>query len=163
MQQDEIKLRIERSAEQNKQRIKKMQTVNQMVESLQNEARAKLHDMVVNDKAKYKDLLRKSILQSLIKLMEVNVTLRCRKSDLGLVKDVLEDAIQQYRKMMSTEVKAFEGKDVPCKVKIDEKNFLPEYSEEAGVESCMGGVVLHARKGKIVCSNTLDERMQLCY
>lgn len=65
--------------------------------------------------------------------------------------------------MMQTEVKAFEGRDVPCKVKIDEKNFLPEYSEEAGVESCLGGVLLHARKGKIVCSNTLDDRMQLCY
>jgi hypothetical protein len=27
----------------------------------------------------------------------------------------------------------------------------------------MGGLLTHARKGRIVCSNTLDERLALCY
>ena len=27
----------------------------------------------------------------------------------------------------------------------------------------MGGIVLHAKKGRIVCSNTIDERLQLVY
>ncbi len=27
----------------------------------------------------------------------------------------------------------------------------------------MGGIVLHTRKGRIVCSNTIDERLQLVY
>ena len=27
----------------------------------------------------------------------------------------------------------------------------------------MGGIVMHAKKGRIVCSNTLDDRLGLCY
>jgi hypothetical protein len=27
----------------------------------------------------------------------------------------------------------------------------------------MGGILMHARRGRIVCSNTLDERLQLVY
>ena len=27
----------------------------------------------------------------------------------------------------------------------------------------MGGFMCHAKKGRIVCSNTLDDRLQLCY
>jgi len=27
----------------------------------------------------------------------------------------------------------------------------------------MGGILMHAKKGRIVCSNTLDDRLQLCY
>jgi hypothetical protein len=27
----------------------------------------------------------------------------------------------------------------------------------------MGGIMLHARKGRIVCTNTIDERLQLVY
>ena len=43
--------------------------------------------------------------------------------------------------------------------------FLPEFieSSENPLDSCMGGILLHARKGRIVCSNTLDERLQLVY
>jgi len=42
---------------------------------------------------------------------------------------------------------------------IDNNKFLPEYDETEGAESCMGGIVLHAKKGRIVCSNTIDERL----
>lgn len=27
----------------------------------------------------------------------------------------------------------------------------------------MGGILLHAKKGRIVCTNTIDERLQLVY
>jgi vacuolar-type H+-ATPase subunit E/Vma4 len=40
---------------------------------------------------------------------------------------------------------------------------LAEYDETEGADSCMGGIMLHARKGRIVCKNTLDERLQLVY
>ena len=62
-----------------------MQQVNTMVEGLYNDARHKMVNMVQNDKATYKKLLEQLILQSLIKMMEVNVQMRVRKSDLSLV------------------------------------------------------------------------------
>jgi V-type H+-transporting ATPase subunit E len=44
LQQDEIKLRIQKSAEQNAIRIQKMRTVNQLVEKLYKEAKHKMLD-----------------------------------------------------------------------------------------------------------------------
>jgi V-type H+-transporting ATPase subunit E len=64
---------------------------------------------------------------------------------------------------MKEEVKAIKGQDFPCKVTIDKHRYLPEYFENEATESCMGGIVLHVRKGKIVCANTLDERLALVY
>ena len=48
---------------------------------------------------------------------------------------------------------------------LDNNKFLPEFNEksENPTESCMGGILMHARQGRIVCSNTLDERLQLVY
>lgn len=64
---------------------------------------------------------------------------------------------------MKREVKIFENIDVPLKLKVDTDKFLPEFDDTEGAESCMGGVVLHTRRGRIVCSNTIDERLQLVY
>ena len=64
---------------------------------------------------------------------------------------------------MKKEVRAFKDRDVPCKVVFDQSRYLPEYDETEGAESCMGGVLLHARKGRILCSNTIDDRLILCY
>jgi len=60
-------------------------------------------------------------------------------------------------------VKVFKDREVPIKIIVDENKFLAEYDENEGAESSMGGVVLHCRKGRIVCSNTLDDRLQLVY
>ena len=64
---------------------------------------------------------------------------------------------------MKKEVKVFKDREVPCKVEHDKTKYLPEYNEQEGVDSCMGGFLTHARKGRIVCSNTLDDRLALCY
>lgn len=95
--------------------------------------------------------------------MEPEVNVRCRKSDLESVKKVADAAVDEYKKLMKKEVKIFKDREVPCKLVIDENKFLPEFKEDEGVESCMGGIVLHTRKGRIVCSNTLDDRLQLVY
>lgn len=95
--------------------------------------------------------------------MEPEVNIRCRKSDLDLVKKVIEPAAEEYKKLMKKEVKVFKDREVPIKINIDENKFLPEFDENEGAESCMGGIILHTRKGRIVCANTLDDRLQLVY
>lgn len=95
--------------------------------------------------------------------MEAEVNIRCRKSDYDLVKSVVDSATEEYKKLMKKEVKAFKDRDVPIKVVLDQGKHLPEYDENEGAESCMGGLVLHCKKGRIVCSNTLDDRLQLVY
>jgi len=95
--------------------------------------------------------------------MEPEVAIRCRKSDVTLVQDVIEAASTDYKAIMKKEVKFFKNKDVPCKVEIDHTKYLPEFDPNEVNESCMGGILFHCRKGRIVCTNTLDERLVLCY
>ena len=89
--------------------------------------------------------------------------MRCRKEDEGLVSDIIGEAVEEYKALMKKEVKMFANREVPCNVKIDTSRYLPPYNEQEGAESCMGGILLHTRKGRIVCSNTLDERLSLVY
>lgn len=65
---------------------------------------------------------------------------------------------------MLSQVKALEGKDdIPCTVTIDSKKFLPEYNAEDPTNSCLGGFVMYARKNRIVCSQTLDDRLEMTF
>ncbi len=59
---DEIRLKIQKSAEQNAARIEKMKTVNQLVEKLYKEAK---HKMVqkIGDHSSYKELLKNLLIQ----------------------------------------------------------------------------------------------------
>lgn len=57
--------------------------------------------------------------------------LRVRKSDLELIKGQIDEAVKTYKGMMLKQVVAFKNKtDIPCKVTIDDKNFLPEWNEK---------------------------------
>jgi vacuolar-type H+-ATPase subunit E/Vma4 len=91
--------------------------------------------------------------------MEAEVHVRCRKSDFETILEVAAAAADEYKKLLKAEVRLFRDRDVPLKLIIDKDKFLPEYDEVEGAESCMGGIVLHAKKGRIVCSNTIDERL----
>lgn len=161
LEQDKIKLKIQRSATENNARIQKMRTVNALIEKLFHDAKAKMVAKQLADPASYRELVKNLIVQGLIKLMEAEVHIRCRKSDLKIVQEVQQQAAEEYKGLMKSEVKFFHDKDVPIKLVIETTKFLPEYDDTEGAESCMGGIVLHARKGRIVCTNTLDERLQL--
>lgn len=95
--------------------------------------------------------------------MEPEVFLRCRKSDETLVQSVLEQAVKEYQVLMSKEVKMLKGREPPCKLSLDEGKYLPEYNENEASESCIGGILAHCKKGRILCSNTFDARLALCY
>lgn len=65
---------------------------------------------------------------------------------------------------MLSQVKALEGKDdIPCEVTVDQTRFLPEYNENDPTNSCLGGFVMYARKNRIVCSQTLDDRLAMTF
>lgn len=65
---------------------------------------------------------------------------------------------------MLAEVKDLSAKkDIPCSVTIDDGNFLPEWNEKDQKNSCLGGFVIYCKKNRIVCSQTLDDRMALVY
>lgn len=59
--------------------------------------------------------------------MEAEVSVRCRKSDEKIVLEVVDEAIEEYKKIMKQEVKAFKDREVPAKINLDRSKFLPEY------------------------------------
>ena len=95
--------------------------------------------------------------------MEPEVHIRCRRSDHALVEKVLTQAVDEYKALMKREVPRLKDKEIPLTLILDSKKFLPEFNEksENPLDSCMGGILMHARMGRIVCTNTLDERLQL--
>lgn len=97
--------------------------------------------------------------------MEPEVHVRCRKSDYPIVEKIIAQATEEYKTLMKAEVKSLKNKDFPLTLILDSKKFLPEFKEASQnpADSCMGGIMMHARLGRIVCTNTLDERLQLVY
>lgn len=71
-------LKIEKSKNQNKERIHRMRRTNELVESLQAEAGVQMAQRLANNEGEYSELLKNLLVQGLIKLIEPKVTLRCR-------------------------------------------------------------------------------------
>lgn len=141
-----------------------MRMINELVEGLQTEAKLKMHEKMSKDAAAYKKLLKQLLIQGLIRLIEPDVTLRCRKSDVAHVEAIIDDAIKEYKKLMLTQVKALAGReDIPCKVKVDKEHFLPEWNADDKLNSCLGGFVMYCKKNRITCSQTLDDRIAMTY
>lgn len=112
---------------------------------------------LAQDKGAYKPLLVDLLVQSFGKLGESKMLVRVREADEALVKEVLSAAIDKYAKK----------NDVPKpEVRIDTNHYLApppngKHSDEAA--SCSGGVVVTTADRSIVCSNTLDERLDIVY
>lgn len=109
-------------------------------------------------------MLEDLLVQGLIKMMEGNLYVRCRQDDVAIIEEVKPSAIKTYRELIIKEVKRFEGmnaNDIPCNIIID-KTYLEsvEVNETGGI---IGGFKLYGKKGRIVCSQTIDDRIDLCF
>ena len=163
LEQEGVEMKIKKSKAMNTQRIKKMVERNRWAEEAYKESQLILHERMTNNPEEYKKILKDLIVQALIKLMETQVKVICRESDEDLVNEVLEDAAQSYKDLMKENVLMLKGVEPPLNVIIDPKKYLPEYNPNNPANSCSGGIKVHARKGRIVISNTLDDRLTLCY
>ena len=157
-------LKIEKSKKANKERITRMKRTNELVESLQSEAGVAMAQRLTNNRDDYANLLKNLLVQGLIKLIEPKITLRCRQSDVDVLSGIVDEAVQEYKTSMLEQVAALEGKDdIPCVVTVDDTNFLPEFNAQDPTNSCLGGFVMYARKNRIVCSQTLDDRLAMTF
>ncbi|KAA8520909.1 hypothetical protein F0562_011582 [Nyssa sinensis] len=168
--QVEVRKKIEYSMQLNSSRIKVLEAQDDLVSSMKEAASKELlhvsHDHnfieaamellhVSYDHDAYKMLLKDLIVQSLLRLKEPAVLLRCRKEDLHLVESVLDSAKEEYAK--KTNVHRPE-------IIVDNVHLPPAPSHHhAHGPFCSGGVVLASRDGKIVCENTLDARLDVVF
>ncbi|KAG2304017.1 hypothetical protein Bca52824_032668 [Brassica carinata] len=99
------------STQLNASRIKYLQAQDDVVTSMKDSA-AKDLLRVSSDKNAYKKLLKALVVESLLRLKEQSVLLRCREMDKKVVESIIEDAKKQYA----------DKANVPSpKITIDEK------------------------------------------
>ena len=97
----------------------------------------------------YKNIMTALIVQGALMLLEPEVTIRCRKEDMALVKSILEDAQNMYANEIKTQTA---GVVRSVKFVLDESNPLL---------NVLGGVVVQTSGGAIRVDNTLDTRLGL--
>ncbi|KAJ8753947.1 hypothetical protein K2173_000201 [Erythroxylum novogranatense] len=153
--QVEVRRKIEYSMQLNESRIKVLQAQDEAVNAMKESATAQLL-RVCEDKNVYKKLLKLLIVQSLLRLKEPAVLLRCREADRNLVESVVEEAKKEYADKLKVQ---------PPKLSIDKQVYLPPApsSSDSHAPYCSGGVVLASQDGKIVCENTLDARLDVLF
>ncbi|KAL6841422.1 hypothetical protein ACP4OV_028940 [Aristida adscensionis] len=153
--QVDVRRKIEYSTELNAARIKVLQAQDDVVAGMKSSAAGELA-RVTKDVSAYKKVLKALIVQSLLRLREPSLVLRCREADRGLVEAVLEAAKKEYAEKAKV--------NLP-KVIIDGKVYLPpaKLAGDAHGPSCSGGVVVASQDGKIVCENTLDARLEVSF
>jgi len=86
---------IEKSTKLNASRLSKMAARQDVAMKVKEDAKQQLKKKLGN-KDQYKEILKKQIIQGLIKMMEKEVQIRCKEADLNLVEAVLSDATKDF-------------------------------------------------------------------
>ncbi|KAG8803217.1 V-ATPase V1 sector subunit E [Serendipita sp. 411] len=136
----ETALKIAQSTQTNRSRLRLLQAREQYLGELFNAAREELLTLS-KDEGRYVQLLEDTITQSLLQLMEADVTVHSRPQDTGVVQRAVESASGRYKDVS--------GRKVNVQV------------EGSLSKDCAGGVRLIAAGTKIMVDNTLDERLKL--
>ncbi|KAK9668361.1 hypothetical protein RND81_13G055100 [Saponaria officinalis] len=138
----------------NASRIKVLQAQDDLVNSMKESASKELL-RVSGHHHNYRELLKELIVQSLLRLKEPALLMRCRKDDVHHVHHVLHSAKEEYTEK--------DGVHTP-EVIVDSIHLppAPSHHDTHGL-SCSGGVVLASRDGKIVFENTLDSRLDVAF
>lgn len=148
----EVQARIAKSTAVGDARVKKMRLRDELLKQLVDEAKAEVAK--VASSPAYPELVKQLIVQALIKIEENDVVVQCRKCDVALCEAQVAGAAQAYAAIIKKET----GEVVKVQIKVNKKEekHLPDHA-------CCGGVTVTACSARIVCDNTLDARIALCY
>jgi len=154
----ETQRRIQRSIILAEVRVRKMQKREELVQKVKALALSQVTQAVKTDQKAYETLLKKLLIQGLIKLNESQLEVQCREIDVRTVERILEPAAREYEQMILEAC----GEKVSVKVTVAKKS-LPGPDIGDGTPSCAGGIKISAREGKIVCDNTLNSRLEIAF
>lgn len=154
----EVERAIARSTAVNKARLKKMAARAQVLTEVVQLTRKRLCELSTNASV-YEPLLVDLLTQSMIKLLEPTVIVRCRQSDLEVVESAIPKAVKKFKEILHKEC----GVSMNVEARIDRENFLypAPTSMEQNSRYCSGGIVVTNLDGKVTCNNTLDARLDL--
>jgi len=139
--QIELQKKIQSSNLLNQARLKVLRARDDHIQTILEESRRRLGD-VTQDQKRYNGLMRNVILEGLMNLLEPVVLIKCRKVDLSIVQNLVDDCLHEYKKQSGRE----------CKVYVDEADHL------GGDTS--GGIIIQSGNGKIRMRSTLETRLE---
>ena len=90
----------------------------------------------------------------MIKFLEPEILLKCRKEDMKLLEELVPECEKEYAEIMLRET----DQEYNTKLTMVEGEYL---TNELGGEC--GGIIMMSLDRKIVCSNTLKGRLDLCF
>ena len=160
--QEGIEMKIKASTTSRKHHLEKYGAIDKNMKSTYTMAAQQLHQFTQDNPEEYKALWKDLIVQALIKIYEPKVFVCWKESDEEMIKEVIDEAAEEYKEKMAKEVVELNGEVPDFELHLDSSFRLPPYDKE-NPHSCIGGVVLHALDGKIAVRNTLEERLETCY
>ena len=148
-------LNIARSKKINASRLKKMEERNVCLLAVKDMIMKKLQDNMVNNRDQYLKTLKDLILQGMIKLIEPELQIKCREEDVSDIQAMLGDLESEYSTFMTEKT----GRDeYSTKLSVIEDNFLSDDRDKG-----CGGIVLYTSDSRIVCPNTIVNRVNLAF
>jgi len=144
----EIQQRVARSTSIASSRVKKMKARDELLEQLKRDATEKL--VAFAKSAEYSSLLKKLVIQGLIKIEESIVEIQTRAEDKQITARLLPEAVAEYRSLMASAGHTVNPSVTMSDVALSSK-------------AVSGGIILTALGGRIVLNQTLDERLQIAY
>lgn len=98
-------LNIERSTKVNEARLLKMKERNDCMSAIRDETKEHMLRSVVNpENLSYRNAVKNLIIQSMIKLLEKELIVRCRREDVRLLKDLIPECEKEYEAIMKKDV-----------------------------------------------------------
>ena len=147
-------LNIARSKKINAARLKKMEERNQCLMELKQDMIEKLKAQMSGDRDKYLKTLKDLIMQGMIKLAEPALQIKCREEDVGDIQGMITDLQTDYANFMQEQT----GREYATELTVLEDNFLTDEKDKG-----CGGVILYSTDSRVVCPNTIIQRLELVY
>jgi V-type H+-transporting ATPase subunit E len=110
-----ISNKIQISEARNTSNLNKMRKRNELIEKLHSDTLNKIKAFAKPENEKYRELLKKLILQAMVKMLEPVVLVQVRKGDVEIVKKMAKDLEHDYSKLMKDET----GEEYKCTIEID--------------------------------------------
>lgn len=133
-------------------RILKMQKRSEHISELREEMMNELKDLRVNDRDRYLGTLKNLILQSMVRMLETEIHVKCREED----KDDIEGMIDELQTTFAEFMQEKTGRDeYSTTINMIEDDFLT-----ADEDQDCGGVVVFNSEKTIVCKNMIVSRLK---
>mmetsp|Transcript_1882 Transcript_1882/g.2608 ORF Transcript_1882/g.2608 Transcript_1882/m.2608 type:complete len:233 (-) Transcript_1882:52-750(-) len=148
-------LNIQRSKKINEARLQKMKERNKCLGEIKADMQVRLKEERENNRERYLGTVKNLILQAMIKMLESKLLIMCREEDMSDIEGMTADLQSEFHEFMLEKT----GRDeYECELEIISEKFLTDEQDQG-----CGGVVLYTVNNRIVCPNTLLNRLDLAF